>query len=294
MFKKFLVLATAVLGLMFALPISAQAVTPKCLTGATAAEDFTALKEIRAQIQAECACSNFIPTGKKNLHAQYVSCATSVVKTAVAQLDLRKQCKNLALYGAQRSTCGYPTTPATNICVQKSSSGKVSCKVAKSCSGVGKVSCPGFTNCIDAADTNRDAQVSRADSGQCNAPQDCAGIFSGAAANTRVDQASIQCFDTCTNPLNFQECIIGCAAGGTVLQTFIQAEFAACQARSTQNCEVLRDVNWALCATRPVPPQYCTDNCFGDPTCESKCGEVGNCTREVAESYNYCVASGGF
>jgi hypothetical protein len=62
-----------------------------------------------------------------------------------------------------------------------------------------------------------------------------AGAQSSDPVQDCVNNAMIACFDGCNNPLNFQECIIGCAAGGN------------------------------------VSPQNCRDQCFNDATCESTC-----------------------
>lgn len=55
---------------------------------------------------------------------------------------------------------------------------------------------------------------------------------------TCIDNAVIACFDRCDDPLNFQECLVGCAAGGY------------------------------------ASTQLCSDECFNNPICESNCMRV--------------------
>jgi len=60
-------------------------------------------------------------------------------------------------------------------------------------------------------------------------------LTSSAQSQSCIDNAVISCFDGCTNPLAFQECIIGCAAGGH------------------------------------MSVSICKQTCFGEETCEGKC-----------------------
>lgn len=52
---------------------------------------------------------------------------------------------------------------------------------------------------------------------------------------TCIDNAVIACFDGCSDPTTFQECIIGCATGAN------------------------------------LDPQNCADQCFNDPVCLERC-----------------------
>ena len=66
----------------------------------------------------------------------------------------------------------------------------------------------------------------------------------------------------------------------------------SCEADPSLSCEDLHAANLQYCAGAPSPPQVCVDQCFGDPTFPSKCGEVANCTREADAAYAHCVALG--
>lgn len=59
-----------------------------------------------------------------------------------------------------------------------------------------------------------------------------------AQVQTCIDNAVVACFDRCEDPLNFQECLVGCAAGGY------------------------------------ASTQLCSDECFNNPICESNCMRV--------------------
>jgi hypothetical protein len=62
-----------------------------------------------------------------------------------------------------------------------------------------------------------------------------AAVPAWAQSQSCKDQAVVECFDGCLDPLNFQECLVGCAAGGYNNQ------------------------------------QFCVDQCFNNPVCESNC-----------------------
>lgn len=90
-------------------PASGFAGAPKCRADdPAAAADASAIETVRDQIDADCPCASFPADGKKSLHGKYMKCARAVVKAAVDTDQLRLQCRNLALYRADRSTCGYP------------------------------------------------------------------------------------------------------------------------------------------------------------------------------------------
>jgi hypothetical protein len=73
-----------------------------------------------------------------------------------------------------------------------------------------------------------------------------ASVTSHAQSQTCVDNAVVTCFDGCLDPLNFQECLVGCAAGGYSGVAF------------------------------------CRDECFNNPVCESNCVKtvraIANCS----------------
>src|SRR5262249_15514723 len=137
-------------GLVLGAPLMAHAAPPKCLADEpAAAEDTDELAAVRAQIETECPCDSFTPTGKKSAHPAYVKCAKQVVKAALDAGQLRKQCQQTALYPADRSTCGYPLDPPRNPCIHTSAKGVVSCKVTKACEGPRDVLCAQHDNCLD-------------------------------------------------------------------------------------------------------------------------------------------------
>lgn len=281
------IIAVLVYGVLLGAPMAAHAAPPKCLADdPAAAEDTTDLAAVRAQIETECPCDTFTPTGKKNAHPAYVKCAKEVVKAALEAGQLRKQCQQTALYPANRSICGYPLLPARAPCVYTSPKGAVSCKVTPTCEGARYELCAEHENCLDATDTNHDGQVSSGDSGECNPPQNCAD--QKAQALVRADAAVTQCYNGCSQPL-YIECVFGCVAATNDLEVFIDAEYAACQAHPTASCEVLHALNLAYCATVPSPPPTCVAHCFGDPFCEQKCASAADCAREVGDAYDYCV-----
>ncbi len=277
--------------LSFLSPASGFAGAPKCRANdPAAASDAAAVQAVRAAIDTTCPCANFPANGKKSLHGKYVACAKGVVKSALDADQLRTQCKNLAVYRAALSTCGYPIDPTLTPCLKQTKKGPV-CKISKlaKCTSPKLLPCAVHGNCLAAADTNHDGQVSGLDDGQCNPLQDCGTVT---PTQTQVDGAVIECFDSCTNPLNLQECIIGCSAGGD--NPAARAAFTAvCEADPTFSCDDLHTAYLAACASVPAPAQQCTDNCFGDPFCTSKCDEAGNCPRYAGFAYDNCVAQAG-
>lgn len=134
-----------------------------------AAADAAQLRAAREAIDAACPCASFSGAPGRS-RGNYVSCAKAVLKAALAGGQLRKQCRTLATYGVTRSTCGYGTAKPKVACIKTSRAGKVSCSVTATtaCQGAGKVSCPAYENCLDAADTNHDLRVGGGDDGRCN------------------------------------------------------------------------------------------------------------------------------
>ena len=138
-----------------------------------AAGDASALAAIRSDVDAACPCAGFTAAGHRR--RAYLRCAKRLIKAAVADGQLRKQCRKLATYPVVRSVCGFPSEPARVACVHTSDSGKVSCEVTKSasCAKSHGVACPASTNCRDAADTDHNLVVGPGDSGACDPPMVC-------------------------------------------------------------------------------------------------------------------------
>jgi hypothetical protein len=289
------IIAVLVYGVLLGAPLTARAASfhaPQCLADHPAAVgDAAALAAVRAQIDASCPCDSFTPTTGRSKHLAYVACATRTVLQAVLQEgELRGQCLSEALYPAVHSTCGYPLAPPRAPCVHTSARGVVGCTIttAEQCDGAREVFCAAHTNCLDAADTNQDSTVGRGDSGACTPVQDCEDQL--AQGQPRIDEAAIACFDGCTEAITYQECVIGCAAGGNLIDFIHEVEYTACQANPMASCEALRDINLASCASPPwSPPTKCVTQCFDDPICEQKCTQVYDCHREVEAAYAYCV-----
>lgn len=256
---------------------------PKCRANDPgAAADAGAVQAVRQQVDAACDCASFPADGKKSKHGDYVKCAKGVVKAAVDADQLRAQCKNLTLYPFALSTCGYPAAPARVPCLKTTKKGPA-CKIAK-CTGAKDLPCPGRDDCLAAADTNHDAQVSALDSGQCNV-LDCVAVTT--LPQSYIDDRVIQCFDSCADPLTFQECIIGCAAGAMAIVDRAAEIRTLCEADPAGLCSELHAASLQYCATAPPPP-VCTQ-CFNDPTCESKCASVADCAA-IADAINaICV-----
>jgi hypothetical protein len=145
-----------------------------CLTGTdpVVASDLAQITGVRAMIEAACGCSNFDGSSGKT-HAKYVACASSVITTQSIGGQLRKQCKTTVKRYYSASTCGVLASKGVVPCIKKTASGRVSCSIkpTKRCGGSGRVACPAFTTCVDAADTNADGLIKApGDSGAC-APQ---------------------------------------------------------------------------------------------------------------------------
>jgi hypothetical protein len=77
-----------------------------------------------------------------------------------------------------------------------------------------------------------------------------ASTTSLAQTQTCIDNAVIACFDGCNDPLNFQECLVGCAIGAS------------------------------------SSLQYCSEQCFNNPTC------LSNCEKSVRSIANCAYVSG--
>jgi len=160
-------------------PVSAYAGALTCLTGSdpSVANDLTQILAVRAAVDASCVCASFDGSPGKT-HTQYVACTSNVINTQVGAGNLRTQCKATVKKYYSTSTCGVPASKDEAPCIKTTTSGRVSCSIKSTahCTGTGKVACPTFTTCIDAADTNGDGLIAApGDSGAC-APitYDCA------------------------------------------------------------------------------------------------------------------------
>ena len=152
------------------LPALSWAGTKTCLTGGdpSVAADAGQIAAVRAQVDTTCACAGFDGSPGKT-HGKYVACTRSVVNRQVIAGQLRNQCKATVKKYYSTSTCGTPASKNEAPCIKTSAAGKVSCSVQPTgrCAGSGRVACPSFTTCVDAADTNHDGLIGVNDSGAC-------------------------------------------------------------------------------------------------------------------------------
>ena len=282
------VVVAVVCAIVATAPSPGLAGAPKCrASDPAAAGDADAVSNVRDQIDATCPCESFPADGKKSMHGQYVTCAKGVVKAAVDAEQLRAQCKKLALYPAAFSTCGYPAEPPRMPCLKTSKKGPA-CKI-KTCQGSKDLPCPAHDNCLAAADTNHDGQVTGLDSGQCNPRHDCAAVTS--LSQSYVDNAVVACFNGCDDPLTIQDCVVGCAAGGaTPMIERRDALLAVCEADPTLSCDELHAAFLQTCANLPAVPQGCLAQC-GEPVCESRCALVSNCAGVAANAHANCLSA---
>jgi hypothetical protein len=167
------VLVTAI-ALLYAAPSRCWAAAQTCLTGTdpTIVGDLAQIAAVRSMVEAACVCSSFDGSSGKT-HARYVACARSVITTQSIVGQLRTQCKATVKKYYSASTCGVPASKGVVPCISKGATGKVSCRIRSTarCGSPGRVACPSFTTCIDAADTNHDGLIKApGDSGACAAP----------------------------------------------------------------------------------------------------------------------------
>ncbi|MFI5364318.1 MAG: DUF1566 domain-containing protein [Candidatus Binatia bacterium] len=155
-------------------PAVSWAAALTCLTGTdpSVAGDLGQIAQVRSAIDSTCICASF-DGSPGNTHSKYVSCTKSIIAAQVTAGNLRKQCKSTVTKYYSTSTCGFPASQNKEPCPKKTlSNGKITCaiKPAATCLGTAKfnqVLCPGFTTCIDAADTDHDGLINNADSGAC-------------------------------------------------------------------------------------------------------------------------------
>lgn len=151
-------------------PAASRAGTKTCLTGTDpgVAADAGQIAAVRALIDAACVCASFDGSTRKT-HAKYASCAAGVIRSEVSTGQLRTPCKRTVKKYYSTSTCGVPASKDVVPCITTTAAGRVSCSIKPMalCVGPRKVACPGFTTCIDAADTDGDGSVGADDSGTC-------------------------------------------------------------------------------------------------------------------------------
>ena len=172
--------------MLFVVPRQVYAAKPTetCLTGSAAdvANDPAQIQAVRLLVDSSCVCSDF-DGSKGKTHGSYVHCATGVINTQVQNMALRPQCKGTVKAYYTRSTCGGNPSLHGEPCIQTNlTTGKITCAIkpttkkdgvtaSTSCTSTAKfsrTSCPGFTQCIDAADTDGNRVIAApGDSGSC-------------------------------------------------------------------------------------------------------------------------------
>jgi hypothetical protein len=178
--------ALAVSVMMLMAPALCWAGAKTCLTGTDpeVASDPAQIRTVRQLVHDGCVCSSYDgSTGKK--HADYLKCALQIIKAQATALNLRTPCKASVLLSFARSTCGKNPALHSVACIKTSSkTGAVTCAIASTTKKDGstpsggctdgksstKDACFGFTNCLDAADTNNNLIVAApGDTGSCQA-----------------------------------------------------------------------------------------------------------------------------
>jgi pimeloyl-ACP methyl ester carboxylesterase len=171
--KRSRVLLPVLLGVALSTPGVTRA-ADKCLAGASAAADATAISDLRIAVETACDCQAFDGSSGATSHGKFVKCAKDLIKLKVSAGLLRKECTGIAgkIYAA--STCGFKTTAKGDkvACIKRTSSGKLSCSIkpegsCTSSGGTTQVACPASYFCLDAADSNGDLLIDAADSGSC-------------------------------------------------------------------------------------------------------------------------------
>lgn len=167
-------------GLLSSIAVGVQLIAPamiqaadKCLVGAAAGTDVTAIAAARTAVEAACDCQSFDGSSAALAHGKYVKCTKDLITTKVAAGQLRKECATVVGKIYSTSTCGFKTTAAGDkvACVKKTN-GKVACSIKPqgSCTSSGsttQVACPESFFCLDAADSNGDLLIDGSDSGSC-------------------------------------------------------------------------------------------------------------------------------
>jgi len=166
--------------------VSRAATTKTCLTGTdpSVSGDAAQIDAVRSLIDTSCVCGDYDgSTGRT--HSAYVRCATTLInaQASVPPGGLRAQCKATVRRYYAQSTCGTSPALQAEPCIRRSArTGKLTCSIKPLMRRDGltpsggcangqtftQVSCPIYTTCIDAADTNGDRIIAApADSGAC-------------------------------------------------------------------------------------------------------------------------------
>lgn len=271
------------------LPSPGFAGAPKCRADdPAAAGDADAVQAVRQQVDTNCPCASFPADGSKSRHGDYVKCAKGIVKTAVDGGQLRAGCRKLALYPFAFSTCGYPAEPRRVPCVKSTKKGPA-CRIT-TCTGAKDLACPERDDCLAAADTNHDHQVSALDSGQCDV-LDCAAVTT--LPQAFLDDRLDVCYDGCRAFGDFYiYCLFGCGAAEFDYAPFSEVAAAirdVCGGDPGGTCDALHAASLQYCATPPPLPQQCIDLCVQDPICEAACRNAADCTAIADAVYDSCV-----
>jgi hypothetical protein len=166
-------------------PPAASGIDDKCLTGTApvVAADASQIRAARILVDTACNCSTFDGSrGRKR--GNYRRCAASVIRAQIDAGTLRSRCYSTVKKYYAKATCGTLPELHAQPCVQRSlTNGKLKCVVrsttrrdgttpTNSCTDrpgrVTRMSCPAYTHCIDAADTDGNLIIAApGDTGSC-------------------------------------------------------------------------------------------------------------------------------
>lgn len=170
-------------------------------------------------------------------------------------------------------------------CLKTTKRGPV-CKISQ-CTRAKDLPCPGRDDCLAAADTNHDAQVSALDSGQCNV-LDCAAVAT--LPQAFIDASVDTCFRGC-DVIFLDQCVTGCLAGAAAATERAATIRDLCEADPTVTCGALHAAAVEFCATPPAAPPSCVTQCAGSPFCEGKCQLAADCTAIADEINRICLTT---
>jgi len=169
--KTTLVAASVAIFALLAPPM-ARAAKLTCLTGTDPSVQYDAGQIALARFVIDayfgvgvCNCATFDGSPGKT-HADYLKCVKAEIPALVQQGIVRSQCAATLLKDYQTTTCGIAATKSEAPCLKKSARGKVSCTITPTAK-CGAVTCPTYSSCIAAADTNGDGLIGVGDSGAC-------------------------------------------------------------------------------------------------------------------------------
>lgn len=146
-----------------------------CLAGDGALSDPAQVATARSTVNVVCPCADYDGSPGRSRGA-YQKCARSVADDLVDLGLLRAECRSLLRRAASASGCGRKPDAGAVPCVRRTDGGDVSCTIkapADRCvdrpGAYTQVACPGFDDCLDAADGNHDLRIDEADDGRCSA-----------------------------------------------------------------------------------------------------------------------------